>query len=149
MTTETNRAASKVNGGSLVGDITHTLVNDIVTGHYKPGERLRHQELTARFGVSFGPIREAILKLEQHRLVEILPRRGARVVTLTVKDIEDMLAIRTAMFPVIARSAVVRGSDDELDRFKLHAESLANVLRADGTIEEISRQAVHAVRQFY
>lgn len=131
-------------GESLVDRIADTLATDIVAGRIEPGERIRHQELTSRFNVSFGPVREALLKLEQERLVQILPRRGARVVELGLEQVEDLLSVRCAIYPVLARAAAMRGTDKQLRAFHDQVEELARVLLADASPDDIAVAAYWA-----
>jgi DNA-binding GntR family transcriptional regulator len=132
------------NSGSLVDEIANTIAAEICGSHYQPGQRILHQELTARFNASFGPIREALLKLERERLVEILPRRGARVVRLTVDEVENLMAIRCAIYPVLARAAVSRGTDEELAAFQQEVDALIEVMRSEAPVEEVMLQAYRA-----
>jgi DNA-binding GntR family transcriptional regulator len=129
---------------SLVDEIAETIATEICGSKYQPGERILHQDLTARFDVSFTPIREALLKLERERLVEILPRRGARVVRLTLDEIENILAIRCAMYPVMARAAVSRGTDEQIVAFKKEADALAAAMRSAAPVEDVMVQSYRA-----
>ena len=65
------------------------LEQDIVTGHFKPGERLDEQSLADRFGVSRTPIREALMQLASIGMVELHARRGAFVVSLSLKEVVE------------------------------------------------------------
>ena len=69
--------------------IFDTLREAIIVGELKPGQRLMEVQLAEKMGVSRTPVREAIRKLELEGLVEMLPRKGAHVAELSVKDIMD------------------------------------------------------------
>ena len=62
---------------TLPDQVAEELGAEIVSGRRKAGERLVELDLARDFGVSRGPIREAIRILERRRLVELRPRRGA------------------------------------------------------------------------
>ncbi|NWG46433.1 MAG: GntR family transcriptional regulator [Alphaproteobacteria bacterium] len=126
---------------SLVGQITAAIADDIICGRLEPGQRIRHQELTRRFGASFGSIREALLKVEHLRLVSISPRRGARVAVPSIETIEDLFAIRSAVYPVLVRGAILRGSDEELRRFADEATQLVRMLLSDVSSDAITDQS--------
>ena len=59
----------------------------ILNGQLKPGERLMEVQLAEEMGVSRTPVREAIRKLELEGLVVMVPRKGAYVAGLTLKDV--------------------------------------------------------------
>lgn len=75
----------------------------ILTGKLPPGTPLRLSHVAARMGVSVMPIREAIRILEAERLVAIEPRRGAAVARLSIDDIEELYAIRSALESLAAK----------------------------------------------
>lgn len=52
------------------------LEEEILTGHWRPGDRLEEVMLAERYGVSRTPIREALLQLSASGLIENRPRRG-------------------------------------------------------------------------
>ncbi|MGL4279606.1 MAG: GntR family transcriptional regulator, partial [Albidovulum sp.] len=63
-----------------LGDrIVESLAAEIWDGRLPPGERLRQNEVAARFSASHVPVREAFLRLEAMGLVVASPRRGLRV----------------------------------------------------------------------
>lgn len=69
--------------------VFNTLRQAILKGELRPGERLMEIQLAQRLGVSRTPVREAIRKLELEGLVLMVPRKGAEVAEITVKDLED------------------------------------------------------------
>lgn len=84
----------------------------IVNGEYGDGERIREQELAEMYGVSRGPVREAIRALETHGLVILYPRRGAYVVGISLDVIADVFNIRAALAGVAARYFTRRQSTE-------------------------------------
>src|SRR5580658_3013847 len=77
--------------------VVERLRDDIVSGRLAPGEPLRQDEIARSFGVSHVPIREAFLRLEAERLVEIRPRRGAIVAALSAAELEELNEMRAAL----------------------------------------------------
>lgn len=77
--------------------IFEALRKAIVTGDIKPGERLMEVSLAEQMGVSRTPVREAIRRLEAEGLVTMIPRKGTYVSELSVKDIMDVLEVRTVL----------------------------------------------------
>jgi DNA-binding GntR family transcriptional regulator len=76
---------------STIADVvSRQLVQEIVAGTIRPGERLEEQVLAEKFGVSRSPIRDALRQLGGTGLVEIRPNRSAIVVDLRVEQVQDM-----------------------------------------------------------
>jgi DNA-binding GntR family transcriptional regulator len=86
-----------------------TLRDAIMGGDLAPGARLGEVELADRLGVSRTPVREALSRLAAEGLVEIVPNRGARVVTWTVAELEGVFDLRSVLEPQLTAHV------DELD----------------------------------
>ncbi|MEL7296674.1 MAG: GntR family transcriptional regulator [Pseudomonadota bacterium] len=87
---------------------------DIVEGALQPGEKLREPELAARYGISRGPLREAIRRLEARKLIISAPNTGARVVSLSATQLLELYDMREALEGMTCRLAAVNASDAEL-----------------------------------
>ncbi|HHW47189.1 MAG TPA: GntR family transcriptional regulator [Clostridiaceae bacterium] len=98
--------------------IFNTLREAIIVGELKPGERLMEVQLAEKMGVSRTPVREAIRKLELEGLVNMVPRKGAHVADLSVKDIMDALEVRACVDGLATALAAERITDDELKELK-------------------------------
>ncbi|MFI6073379.1 GntR family transcriptional regulator [Actinoplanes sp. NPDC051343] len=82
---------------SLVELTMETLRRDILSGRIDPGQRLVEEQLTKRLGISRAPLREAMRLLAQQGLVEHIPRRGARVATLSDDDVRELYEVRDVL----------------------------------------------------
>ena len=89
------------------------LEQDIVTGALRPGERLDEQSLAARFGVSRTPIREALMQLASAGLVELQPRRGAFVASLSLQEVIERFEVMAALEGACGALAARRITEDE------------------------------------
>ena len=78
---------------SLADQVFDKLENDIIQGIYKRGELLTELKLVEQLGVSRTPIREALRRLEQERLIEDTGK-GSRVLGITEEDLQDIMDIR-------------------------------------------------------
>jgi DNA-binding GntR family transcriptional regulator len=87
-------------------DIYAVLFDRMVEGEYGADYRLKEESLAAEFKASRTPVREALRQLAQDGLVEILPRRGARVVGFTVDDVEEIYDIRKSLEVLALRSSL-------------------------------------------
>lgn len=86
----------------------------ILTGRLKPGERLMEVQLAEEMGVSRTPVREAIRKLELEGLVVMVPRKGAYVSDLSLKDAAEVFEIRSSLEGLAAALAAERITDEEI-----------------------------------
>ena len=111
--------------------VFNTLRQAILKGELKPGERLMEIQLAQRLGVSRTPVREAIRKLELEGLVVMVPRKGAEVAKITVKDLEDVLEVRAALEELAAKMACEHITDEQLQELKRAAADFKKVLDTD------------------
>jgi DNA-binding GntR family transcriptional regulator len=85
---------------------------------------LRDEDLAAQLGVSRTPVREALMRLAQEGLVDIIPRSGTHVRTFTVDDVEQIFEVRSALESLAMRKAIGRIPADEIRRLRtLHDQS--------------------------
>ncbi|MBF0264723.1 MAG: GntR family transcriptional regulator, partial [Gammaproteobacteria bacterium] len=90
-------------------------------------------ELAQRFGISRGPLREAIQRLEGSKLVLRIPRSGVRVVTLDEKMMTDIYVVREALEGMSARLAAKSMPNKEIDNiWKLLDQHQQNIEQAEG-----------------
>ena len=90
----------------------------IVKGIFAPGERLMEIQLADDLGVSRTPVREAIRKLELEGFVVMIPRRGTYVSDLSIKDINEVYEVRTALDVLAAELAAERITEEELEEME-------------------------------
>lgn len=98
--------------------VFESLREAIIQGRLKPGERLMEIQLADEMGVSRTPIREAIRKLELEGFVVMVPRKGAFVAGISVKDIVDVFEIRASLEALAAGLAAERITPDELEELE-------------------------------
>lgn len=98
--------------------VCETLREAIITGVLKPGERLMEIQLAEELGVSRTPVREAIRKLELEGFVVMIPRRGTYVADMSIKDINEVFEVRTALDVLAAGLAAERITEDELEQME-------------------------------
>jgi DNA-binding GntR family transcriptional regulator len=102
-------------------DILRELRHDILACRLPPGTELREAELAQRFGVSKSPVRDALSRLVQEGLVDVMPRQGYRVAPISLRDVRDMFQYRAVLECACVRVAAESASDEELralDRFR-------------------------------
>jgi DNA-binding GntR family transcriptional regulator len=88
---------------SLPEQIAERIYAAIVGGDYLPGERIREEELARAFGVSRGPVREALRILERDSVVRVIANRGAHVTPLSARELNDIFEIRRVLAGAMVR----------------------------------------------
>ena len=96
---------------SLADQVFERLENDIITGVYPRGEIITELRLVEQLGVSRTPIREALRRLEQERLIEDTGK-GSLVLGITENDLEDIMSIRERTEGLAAYYATINMTED-------------------------------------
>lgn len=97
----------------------------IIKGDLKEGEHLRQDEIARAFNVSRIPVREALLKLEQHGLVKTQRYKGAVVSALSVEEATEIFEFRSLLEPEVIRRAVPRMSQAVIDEARSCCDAFA------------------------
>ena len=108
------------------------LADRITAGTYPPGQRIMEQALAAEFGVSRGPVRDALRLLEKDGLVTILPRRGAQVTKLTIQEVREIFDIRVALNGLRDRGSL--GAQEDVGEVLLAADER---VRVDDVLQQV------------
>lgn len=110
----TEQRIGKIEARSLVDVVTERLEEAIITGEFAPGERIREQVVAATLGVSRGPLREAIRRLEGRRLLTRTTNLGVRVAELSPERLDDLLTVREALEGMACRLAATHLTDEQI-----------------------------------
>ena len=105
----------KIQATSLVDAVTERLEAAIIGGDLAPGERLSEQALAVKYGISRGPLREAIRRLEGRRLLERKANIGVSVVELSPRRMDELLSVREALEGMACRLAAERITLNEVN----------------------------------
>ena len=125
-----------------VADRLRTL---ILSGELAAGQHLIETDLAAKMGVSRGPIREAIAKLEHEGFVEILPRQGAFVLEITPESIHERYEMRRLLEGYAVQRAVQHRTPEHLAALAEHVRQTMRSIRRD--IETFYSSQYHVHRQ--
>ncbi|HEY9162168.1 MAG TPA: GntR family transcriptional regulator [Desulfomonilia bacterium] len=112
---------------SLPNQITRYLTEQIVRGHIKPGEWIREAHIAKALGVSRIPIREALQSLQKNRLVELIPRQGARVTPLSKQYIRWLYEILQVLYSLILRQVILNSDEDRIRRLDAALEKIESL----------------------
>jgi DNA-binding GntR family transcriptional regulator len=87
------RATAGAERRSLAEEAYAAIKAEIVTSRLPPGAQRLEEELAAQLGMSRTPVREALIRLEREGFLELVPRRGARIRTLTKRDVREITEV--------------------------------------------------------
>ncbi len=100
---------------TLPDQIAQKLSEAIALGVYQPGERIPEVEVSQTLRVSRAPVREALRILEKDGVVTMQPNRGARVTSLSAREVEDLFEIRRLLFGWVAERLCREATPAQLD----------------------------------
>lgn len=112
-------------GGTVRQRAVQELRARIITGALPPGTRLDLDAITAEFGTSRTPVREALFELSYEGLVKVAPRSGVTVIGVTPADALDSFALLATLAGKAAEWAAERIDAAGLDRLRLLAAEVA------------------------
>lgn len=79
---------------SLTAVVLDDIRRRILTGDFRPGERINESEIALKLGISRSPVREAFRVLEGEGLITTLPRKGSSITEISAQDVEELFEIR-------------------------------------------------------
>lgn len=111
---------------NLRDEVYDILKRLIITREIKPGEKINEEELAKKIGVSRTPIRETLCRLENEGIIEIIPRRGAFVVTQSKEKVTETLQVREVLEGLVARLATKNMDKKTLGKLKECLEKISS-----------------------
>lgn len=114
---------------TLPMQILSKLMDWIMDGTLKMGEKLNTEELARQLGVSRMPIREALNGLEKMGLAESVPYVGMKLVSLTQEDVLQIYQMRQALEPLVAEKACANITDEDLQELEKIHEDYIQIVR--------------------
>jgi len=106
------------NHRTLSDSLFHELQTAIIKGEIRAGSKISEPELARKYSVSRAPLREAISRLEGRKLVERRPHVGARVVSLSLRELTEISFMREAVEGMACRLAAEHMTDEEIFKLK-------------------------------
>jgi len=116
--------------------VCESLREAIRNGVLRPGERIMEIQLAEELGVSRTPVREALRKLELEGYVVMMPRRGTYVASMSIRDINEIFEIRTALESLSNGLAADHITDDELEHLQRLLVIIGGYIK-EGNIDKI------------
>jgi DNA-binding GntR family transcriptional regulator len=107
--------AERRSEGTARARVYANLRDAIIRAELEPGRRLSENELAASLGVSRTPVREALVRLRDERLVDIVPQLGTYVSPISTRAVGDAQFIREALECAAVRAAALRVTDEDIE----------------------------------
>ena len=108
---------------TLPMQVLNKLMDWIMDGKLKMGEKLNTEELARQLGVSRMPIREALKSLEKMGLAESIPYVGVKLVSLEQEDVLQIYLMRQLLEPLAAGAACNKITEEQIhDLEEIHKE---------------------------
>ena len=135
---------------TLTEQIARHLGQRIISGHYKPGHKLRELEIARELDVSSNTVREAFHIVQKRHLVTIEPRRGAFVAEINPRQVRDLYDFIFTLFAELASRAATHWQANDLEEFMGLVQRMGEQLRANdvAAFHETAFEFVHASLRF-
>jgi DNA-binding GntR family transcriptional regulator len=121
---------------TLPRHIADELARDIERGEFTPGTRLSEAAIALRFGTSRGPVRESLAILARDELVELRPRHGAFVLSLSAIQLDEMFEMRAALYALAVRLFTRRADEEKLRECTRHTAILLKLADDAATLPQ-------------
>lgn len=128
--------------GSISDQVYEILRERILSSYALPGERLKPAEIESQMGVSRTPLQQALNRLADEGLIEIVPRKGTYVVKPTQRDVEETFDVCSCLEAYAAQLAVHSITTAQCDMLCALVEQMAHLAQT-----EIGPQAQEAYAQ--
>lgn len=115
---------------ALSQQIANSLKEEILSGKYPPGVRIRQEDIAEQFGASRSPVREALRILEAEGLINLIAHTGAWISHLSLSECEEMYQLRERIEPLLLRLSIPFITDSliaELQELVVQMESTTDV----------------------
>ena len=107
-----------------------TMRKRILSGQYEPGTQLKEEHLAEELGMSRTPVRAALKRLSDDKLVSVQTNRGVFVAGWTRWDIEEMFSLRALLEPHAARLAAERATDNDIAELNRINAEMAGAIKS-------------------
>jgi len=115
-------------------DRVYQIIKQYILDHLSPGDPLVIDQLVAQLGVSRTPVREALLVLEQERLVESIPYKGTFVARLSKEEVKQIYQVREALECLAVKLAALAIPLEDLEQIKAQLDEAEEAIE-QGNLE--------------
>jgi DNA-binding GntR family transcriptional regulator len=122
---------------NLSARVYNQIKNLILCNEVMPGQKLHHQELSERLGVSRTPVREALTRLVQEGYVAFLPNRGFTCKEIRMQEAEELYELREALEAFTVEKAIENLTDEAVEKLRTKVKSYGEDLHKRFTRERL------------
>lgn len=133
---------------TLASSVYQELLNDILAGKLKPGQKLRLQALKTDYNVGNSPLREALNRLSANGMVVREENKGFRVSPASVEELEELIRTRCWLEEIALRESIKNGGDAYQERLVLALHRLSK-FPADDNASYISPELENLHREYH
>lgn len=148
MTNEQKQKPRRESSSTAVERVRTAILDGLSHGHYVPGQRLIAAELAAKLGTSQIPVREALHNLSGSGVVELIPRRGARICALSTKEFLDFLEIWVPICRLSYSSAAERLAKKDIRKAQSEEIERLNKILVDLDVAAENRFSIGFFRAY-
>jgi DNA-binding GntR family transcriptional regulator len=117
-TMEKTQALPANSSETLSDNVLRLIQSAIVKGEMAPGSKISEPELARAYGISRGPLREALNRLEGQKLLVRIPHAGTRVVSLNRQELGELYQIRESLEGLACRLAAERMTPEDVEELR-------------------------------
>jgi len=129
---------------NLVDSAYNSILNMILTGQIKPGQRIMEGEIAESLEISRTPVREAMNQLCQNGFIHSVKRRGLYCVEISEKELLDLIDLRTVLEELSCKKCIEVATQEDIDGLLEHVTSFMAL-----STEEKAKQHMHADIEFH
>jgi len=121
----------------LKDEVYEAIRQQIIVGHYKPGDLLNERAIMEEYKIGKTPLREIFFRLQHDRLIRRFSRVGTIVAPIDTKRLHDVAEIRFYLEGVVARLAVKRISNKTLEEMRASLQTMEDAIK-EGNINSFA-----------
>lgn len=128
---------------SVAEAVAKAIRKNIILHNYRPGQRLKENQICADLNVSHTPVREAFRILQAENLIKVVPYIGVEVVKFSSKDIKDLYGARRIIESNAASMAAQNGTNEQIRRLQIIRDELDSIPFEDFAMSDDAEERFH------
>ncbi len=126
---------------TLRENVTELIRQAIIEGRLEAGSELNQAQLAEQLGISRGPVREALGRLEQEGLIRNVPYKGVYVTSLSPSYVRELFSLRGALETFAVGLGIERLQPEDVSRLEDAVEEMALAAKEDDSLKLVDLDA--------